>query len=86
MTNEDQILAEAKEKIKKLKKAKIKQWTKKLDALKNRKENPIREAEFCRLYGINQSRFNRCKNDKEPSLPSDSFFTLVDNAFKSEGV
>lgn len=66
--------------------AKVKGWDSRLEALKNRKENPLSESVFCDRYGIHKSRFNSLKNGKTTSLPSFKIINQIENALKSEGV
>ena len=82
MNFEQKIKAEAAEAAEKM--AKIKKWPARLQKIASRKTDPLREAAFCRKHEINIYRFNRYKNMKEKSLPSDAFMASVDAAFKAE--
>jgi len=84
MDIKEQIKKEAQKNLKKV--DTIKDWPKKMDAMKVRKKNPLTEAAFCQKYGFNVSRFNRYKNFKEGALPSDDLMTRINNAFKAERV
>ena len=66
--------------------AKIKKWSKRMDKINDRKENPMSDAAFCRKYELNTARFNSLKNLKFSSLPTEKLLNQVENAFKAEGV
>lgn len=80
---EQKIKDEAKRKLALVKE--VGKWPSMLEKLEARAET-LREAEFCRKHGINHARFNRLKNGKESSLPSEKFFDKVRAAFKAEGL
>jgi len=65
---------------------KIVRWSKRLSTLRNRKKDPMNEADFCQKYGINKTRFNRIKNLVEKYPPSDDLVRQVENALKDQGV
>ena len=65
--------------------AKIKKWDARIEKLKARPE-PMRESAFCAKYDIHAGRFNRLKNLKEQSPPSDNLVNKVEAAFAAEGV
>lgn len=84
MDIEQRIKADAAKSREKL--AKIKKWATRMDKLKKRAKEPLKECDFCEFYEINVFRFNRYKNMKEKSLPSDEFLKSVEDAFEIEGV
>lgn len=59
-------------------------WNERLKSLRYRKENPLKESEFCDKYGISRANFNR--NKKGHTIPTPETFLKVERAFNAEGV
>lgn len=64
--------------------AKVKKWPARLRKLKNRKENPLSEGEFCDKYGFPIPGFNRSKNLRHE--PRAAKVAAVEKALEAEGV
>lgn len=64
--------------------AKVKRWPARLAKLKNRKENPMSERDFCGKYGLAVSQFNRAKNQTVDPRPKK--VEAVEAALAAEGV
>ena len=84
MEIEEQIMANAAEQIKKLQM--VRKWSARIQKLRDRKQDPLTEVDFCNKYGIHASSFNRHKNLNDDKLPSVKFFEAVENAMKVENV
>lgn len=75
---------EEKHKQEKQRKALISKWPKRLEKLRTRAKNPLKESEFCDKYGFGRSAFNRAKNLK--NFARQSTVDQIEAAFESEGV
>ena len=62
----------------------VKKWAARINALANRKKNPMKEAEFCRKHKLQIAGFNRNKNGI--CFPNQKTIAKVEAAFKAEKV
>lgn len=62
----------------------VEKWPERLEALKTRENDPLKESEFCDKHGFNRAQFNRNKN--LTAIPEQESVDLVEIAFKKEKV
>lgn len=63
---------------------KVRRWPARIEKLRKRKKNPLKEAEFCRKHKLHPAGFNR--NKKGASFPTAKTVERVEKALKAEGV